>query len=472
MAKLIRLLDRYQWVLLAAAAPFLIFPSPRRSLVLLVIPLIFFVGWLARREPIPPTPLNSSLLLMALMVMISIWTTVDLMFSLAKVTGLLLGFATYFAFAHYGRDTSGWRWGVVCLWGGGLTISCLSLIGTQWVSGKIDMLSRVTSLFPKWLSGWAGAVGGFNTNEIAGSLLWILPVVISMFLVRLNSLPSKTTDTNDREVVFSRFKSLLGMGFLTMFLLGVFLLTQSRTAYLSLAITFLVMLGISLPRPWRVTLIILILVGIVGAMVFLKQFGGMDIAGLNLDSVSADGTQSLATLGNRLELWSLAIDSIQDFPLIGMGMNVFRWAVERLYPFFLNSPGSDVSHAHNEFLQVALDLGIPGLVAFAALYLGAFIMLIELVARVRDTAKVKEGAAEPPRALILGLGGGLMAHLLYGMVDAVALGAKPGVIFWMILGLIAGLHSSHTPRIGTGSTGYGLPHVVVTPKLQSPPESE
>jgi len=33
----------------------------------------------------------------------------------------------------------------------------------------------------------------------------------------------------------------------------------------------------------------------------------------------------------------------------------------------------------------------------------------------------------------------LLAHLLYGLTDAVALGAKPGVLFWMLLGLIAGL---------------------------------
>ena len=45
------------------------------------------------------------------------------------------------------------------------------------------------------------------------------------------------------------------------------------------------------------------------------------------------------------------------------------------------------------------------------------------------------------RSLTLGLGGGLLAHLLYGLTDAVALGAKPGVLFWMLLGLIAGLYS-------------------------------
>ena len=44
------------------------------------------------------------------------------------------------------------------------------------------------------------------------------------------------------------------------------------------------------------------------------------------------------------------------------------------------------------------------------------------------------------RPLVIGLGGGLLAHLVYGLTDAVALGAKPGLLFWMLLGLIAALY--------------------------------
>jgi hypothetical protein len=41
---------------------------------------------------------------------------------------------------------------------------------------------------------------------------------------------------------------------------------------------------------------------------------------------------------------------------------------------------------------------------------------------------------------VLGLGGGLLAHLLWGMTDAMALGARPAFPFWILLGLISGLH--------------------------------
>jgi O-antigen ligase len=92
-------------------------------------------------------------------------------------------------------------------------------------------------------------------------------------------------------------------------------------------------------------------------------------------ALGTDPTFSLNSLQGRLELWSRAIYGIQDFPFTGMGMNTFRKLVHMRYPLFLTSPNVDIAHAHNEFLQAALDLGIPGLIAFIAIYLGGFWML-------------------------------------------------------------------------------------------------
>jgi len=113
-----------------------------------------------------------------------------------------------------------------------------------------------------------------------------------------------------------------------------------------------------------------------------------------------------------------------------------------LYPLFTMGPDVDVGHAHNEFLQAALDLGLPGLMAFIALHLGAAAMLWSLW-RTVDPAAAPEMAAR--RYAALGLGCGLLAHLVYGLTDAVALGAKPGLVFWLLLGLIAGLFAQTQP---------------------------
>jgi len=64
--------DRWHWVLLALTAPFLLFPSPSRSLALFVVPGLWIVAWMAGREPLPHTPLNAALLLMFFMVLVSL----------------------------------------------------------------------------------------------------------------------------------------------------------------------------------------------------------------------------------------------------------------------------------------------------------------------------------------------------------------------------------------------------------------
>jgi hypothetical protein len=82
-------------------------------------------------------------------------------------------------------------------------------------------------------------------------------------------------------------------------------------------------------------------------------------------------------------------------------------------------------------------LGLPGLVGFIALYFGALGMLVPAIR--------SNGAW---RFLALGLLGGLLAHFLFGVTDAVALGAKPGFLFWWLFGMIFGLyHQNRTVNV-------------------------
>jgi putative inorganic carbon (HCO3(-)) transporter len=131
-----------------------------------------------------------------------------------------------------------------------------------------------------------------------------------------------------------------------------------------------------------------------------------------------------------LELWSRAVYGIRDFPFTGMGMNSFRRVMPVLYPAFLIPPDFDVAHAHNHLLQVALDLGLPGLIAYLALWLGTGHMFISAYRLSRDPWL---------RSVIEGLGAGLIAHFIFGMGDAIPLGAKVGIVFWIVLGLAVGL---------------------------------
>jgi O-antigen ligase len=169
---------------------------------------------------------------------------------------------------------------------------------------------------------------------------------------------------------------------------------------------------------------------VIGSLILVQQIGWEAIRDKVTESLPIDVSAfSFNTMNMRVEIWSHGVWAIKDVPLTGLGMNVFRTGVHILYPTFQSRAGYNLGHAHNELLQAALDLGLPGLVGLLAVYAGAFGMLIPSI-RSRGVW----------RLLALGLFGGLLAHFLFGITDAVALGAKPGFLFWWLLGMVYGLY--------------------------------
>ncbi len=137
-------------------------------------------------------------------------------------------------------------------------------------------------------------------------------------------------------------------------------------------------------------------------------------------------SQTLGGLDQRVEVWSRALYAIQDFSFTGVGMGTFQQVANLLYPFFLAGPDAEIPHAHNIFLQVAVDLGLPGLVAWLAIFL-----LVGWSAW-RVYRRGQSG-------YMAGLGAGLVASqvalVMHGLTDAVTWGTRPAVIVWAVWGL-------------------------------------
>jgi putative inorganic carbon (HCO3(-)) transporter len=146
---------------------------------------------------------------------------------------------------------------------------------------------------------------------------------------------------------------------------------------------------------------------------------------------SREGSVAASTVDTRIELWSMALAVIRDAPLTGVGMNGFRRIGPERYPTLLLPPGADAVHAHNNLLQAALDLGLPGLAAYVATWAIAGWLLVTVYRRSSDAVY---------RALAGGLTAGLIAHFTFGIGDAIPLGAKVGVLFWLTLALVEGLY--------------------------------
>lgn len=403
-------------VVLLLAAPFLLFPRGYGLLALMALPGLWGLRRLMVGRIIPRSPLDGPILVMLIMTLLSLVTTFELSFSIGKVAGLLLGIVVYYAVIDLSPDEVSLRRLLVFFILAGLGIALLGILGTRWPD-KFPLLQAVLEGLPGALRQMRGAEDGFNPNQVGGVLLFFVPLQLMLGGYWLGRLRSSETSRKAGS-----FVALLLTGLSTLITGGVLLLTQSRGALGGLVIGLLALAAVR--TRWGKGLALAAAV----ALAWLLFNGSLSsLLGPGLETENA-GTISLAA---RVEIWSRAVEGLKDFPL-GMGMNNFRRAMPVLYPVFSVNSTGDIAHAHNHLLQAGLDLGLPGLVAYLALWLGAGFMLLQ----------TSRYAPRPLyRAVALGLLGGLTAHFIYGLTDAVALGAKPGFVFWWALGLVAATYS-------------------------------
>jgi len=421
---------RLELLWLVLLSPFYLFPgnSGPGILALAALPLI----WVARRivhgRFVPATPLDWPIFAMMVMVLVSLFVTFDPALSLGKVTGILFGVAIYYAIvglvSEAGKPI---KWVLIAYSAAGLLLALVGLLGTDW-SSKFNFLASLQTRLPTFLKGLPGAENGINPNETAGALLWVLPVQLA--LVRA-TWSRRFRDTRVGRVV------LVGTIIMAVVSGGVLILAESRGALAGLALGILVLLAAFLPRTRAVLIAGGVLVAI--AIVVTLYLGPANIANEVLGSVGTGfGTGDLfRSVQSRAEIWSRALYGIQDFPLTGMGMNTFRVLMPALYPSSF-PPGIDQAHAHNNMLQVALDLGLPGLVAYTALWLVSIALVVEVW---------RHSRVDWIRWMAGGIGAGMAAYSLFGLTDTVTLGAKPGVFFWGLAALLVAAWQQVKPAI-------------------------
>lgn len=146
----------------------------------------------------------------------------------------------------------------------------------------------------------------------------------------------------------------------------------------------------------------------------------------------------------RRDVWISGTYMLRAMPFTGIGMGRFAEIQSLLFPF---SEGWQPTHAHNLFLQVGVDLGVPGLVAYVGVLTTCLIMAWR--AR-RYFCDVGDRNLE---ALSAGVFAALIAMVTHGLVDAPLWGTKPSVVAWFFMGLAAMLyvHSSDELKNAAGS---------------------
>jgi putative inorganic carbon (HCO3(-)) transporter len=395
----------------AACAPFLLFPQQRWMWVLVVLPIPWLLRLMAKRRSFERTALDPFLLVLVMMVGISVYATPDVELSLGKIAGVLLGVSFYCGLSQFANTETRLRWVIGAFLAGGIGVVVLGLIGTAWWI-KYPTAGGLTTLFPTRLTGLPGAENGFNPNAVGGALILFVPLLATL-IVYYARRKNRSSGVHTLALGAS-LAILLSMG-------GTLLLCQSRAAWLSLcgALALASMLRFRVMR-WAA---LGVCVAAVLLVLMYRPWVGWGSPGRFAESAEI-------SLLQRVALWSQAVHAIQGAPFVGVGMNMFRKGVIIPPNLFYGSHDKDLAHCHNQLLQAALDLGIPGLVAYGAIWAGTLALLWRVWRHTRDSFH---------RTVALGLVCGLLAQFAFGITDAIALGAKVGIFWWIALALAASL---------------------------------
>lgn len=281
--------------------------------------------------------------------------------------------------------------------------------------------------------------GAFRNQQLlAGFLCLVFPLVL---------IGSQREEETGSRIVLQVALVIIGAGLLV---------TQNRSAWLGagtgvILVGALYLLygrgpGLGLQKA-QIILPVLIVALTVGLFLGMSRLSG---------SLSARAG-TLSGLGHdnsfqwRLGMWSKALRMVRDRPALGWGVGSFPLQ-QALYPhpavrgrtqvaILRDGPSLD-ENAHNTWLQLGAELGVPGLALFLAIY-GTF-----FAATFRALRKQRPGFR---KSVVMGAMGGVAAQAVCAFGSPAWEFVECSVFLWFMLavGLVAA-------REGTGSSSRGL----------------
>jgi putative inorganic carbon (HCO3(-)) transporter len=347
-----------------------------------------------------PTPVDISLLVLAVTLPVGVWASAVPVLSLPLLLQCIFGLTLFYALVNSLTDArrvelAGW-----VVLAGTAVLAGLGLVGTAWGAGAKFLPVELSQRMP-YLMGAFWYSAGLHPNLVGGVLATLAPLAAAY--------------------AWSARSRPLRLFLWLLFLIASFalILTQSRGALLGFAVA-LVVVAIGCKRRW----LWLVLALAASAALIVTLFGGPSA----LDSaIETAGTSAVLSGELRLELLARGVYMLQDFPLTGIGLGMFPQVLPILYPSLLMGAGGEVGSVHNLYLQMGIDHGLPGLIAYLS-----FLMLLWVM----GIRAIRSSRGRPWEPLSIGLLGGLAAYSTHGMVDAIWGTPRSSPIIWGFWGLL------------------------------------
>lgn len=206
------------------------------------------------------------------------------------------------------------------------------------------------------------------------------------------------------------------------------LTTLSRGAWVTLPLSFtLVFLVLYGRRLFHIkTALYLVLAGIIVVISLFFAYPTIEKRFIHDDYKSA---------AMRMPLNRAAFSIIKQFPVVGIGMNNF---VEVFSKYDTTGKSRILrggkNPVHNLYLLVWAEVGLVGFLAFLSIFAAAFMVIRRLLFKVSFWY----------RAVLIGIAGGLMAHMIHGLFDpGFKVNLPVSVLIFSLIGIIGAIDIIH-----------------------------
>lgn len=273
-----------------------------------------------------------------------------------------------------------------------------------------------------------------NRNHYAGMLEMILPFSVALLFYEYEKFRGKRSaaPANMRDLLTRQsLQRLLLCLFVAVVLFAALFFSRSRMGIAAACASLLVVFGLAGVSRFQGKMGLLLSAAFVALSIGLAIWIG---PGPIVERFAGVGQEFTVHDQSRLAIWEDARALVRQHPLLGTGLGTFPIAYTAFQTTFL---GQFVNHAHNDYLELAIDLGLP---AAVILFGGIFWILA------RDVRAFMNAAGSFERCVALGCAGSIVAILLHSLTDFNLYIPANAILFSLVLGIAVATQRANFER--------------------------
>ena len=175
-------------------------------------------------------------------------------------------------------------------------------------------------------------------------------------------------------------------------------------------------------RKWLIPTVIVLFIGLLAVAVFFVE--PLRLRVLSLFAGRGDSSNNF-----RINVWIAVFEMLKDYPLIGIGPG--NEVFNQIYPLYMQTNFTALS-TYCVFLEIALETGIVGIIAFVAMIIATVIRGIQLIKHLKIKSNLQGVWTIAALASITGLA-------TQGLVDTVWYRPQVNTLWWLCVAIIAAI---------------------------------